>query len=365
MNISEARAAWQADRQKFTALGVSFEGEGPKSYLPEEYKHDINLAMDAMPTMVTGINSAVPVILTTMIDPAVYKVLFAPNKAATIFGEVRKGTWLDQTVMFPVVEHVGEVSTYGDYAENGHAGANTNWPQRQAYLFQTQKEYGDLEMERAGLGRINWVSELDQAAALVMNKFSNLSYFFGIAGLQNYGLLNDPSLSAALTPGTKAAGGQGWFTAGGVPNATANEVYNDILAIFTQLVKQTAGLVDRETKMCLALDPASHVALGFVNVYGLVARKMLEDEFANLRIETAVQYGLRTASNPQGNVAGNLIQLIAESVEGQETGYCSFNEKMRSGTIVRATSSYKQKVVGGTWGTIIRMPAGIASMVGI
>jgi hypothetical protein len=365
MNVSEARAAWQTDKQKFQQLGVSFEGEGPTTYTPDDFKDDYNLAMDAMPTMVTGLNSAVPFMLTTMIDPQVYKVLFAPNKAATIFGEVRKGTWLDQTAMFPIVEHVGEVTTYGDYNEGGHAGANTNWPQRQSYLFQTSKEYGDLELERAGLGRINWVSELDQAAALVMNKFANLTYFFGLAGLQNYGLINDPALGAALTPGTKAAGGQGWFTVGGVPNATANEVYNDILAIFTQLVRQTAGLVDRESKLCLALDPASHVALGFVNVYGLIARKMLEDEFANLRIETAVQYGARTASNPQGNAAGNLVQLIAEDLEGQDTGYCAFNEKMRSGTIVRAVSSYKQKLTGGTWGAIIRMPAAIASMVGI
>jgi hypothetical protein len=369
MNLMEARTAWQADRARFEALGVSFaEGmDPPTSYVPEEFKHDYRMARDAMPALTTGINSAVPFMLTLLTDPAVYKILFAPNKAAVIFGEVRKGTWLDQTIMFPVVEHVGEVTTYGDYNEGGHSGANTNWPQRQSYLFQTTKEYGDLELERAGLGRINWVSELDQAAALVLNKFSNLTYFFGLAGLQNYGLLNDPALSASLTPTTKAGGNaNAWFTPTGAPNATANEVYNDILALFSQLVKQTAGLVDRETPMCLALDPASAVALGFVNQFGLIARKMIEDEFANLRIETAVQYAIRSPQNPQGNgTVGNLIQLIAERVEGQDTGYCAFNEKMRSHPIIRAMSSFKQKIVGGTWGAIIRMPMAISSMLGI
>jgi hypothetical protein len=367
MNVAEGRGQWQQDRARFEQLGVSFADglDPPKAYTPPEFKHNYNLALDAMPTLTTGINSAVPFFLTTLIDPDIYKVLFAPNKAAEIFGEVRKGTWLDQTAMFPIVEHVGEVSTYGDYSENGHAGANTNWPQRQSYLFQTTKEYGDLELERAGLARINWVSELDQAAALVMNKFTNLTYFYGLSGLQNFGFINDPSLPAPISPATKAGGGQLWFTAGGAPNATANEVYSDVLALFTALVRQTAGLVDRETKLCLALDPATAVALGFVNTYGLIARKMLEDEFANLRIVTAVQYAVVSASNPQGHTGGNFMQLIAENVEGQATGYCAFNEKFRSHPIVRATSSFKQKVTGGTFGAVVRMPVAIASMLGI
>ena len=368
MNLAEARAAWQADMPRFEQLGVSFErGAMPSAYVPEEWKRDYRLAMDAQPLLTTEPNSAVPFMLTTMIDPAVFKILFAPNRAATIFGEVRKGTWLDETAMFPVIEHVGEVSTYGDYAEAGHTGVNTNWPQRQSYLFQTIKEYGQRELERAGLGRINWVSEIDTAAATVLDKYSNLSYFFGIAGLQNYGLLNDPNLGAALTPGAKAtpAVGVSWFTATGAPNCTANEVYNDVLAIFTQLVAQSAGLVDRETSLVLGMSPQSGVALGFVNQFGLVVRRMLADEFPKLRIETAVQYGALSASNPQGNAAGNLIQLIAESLEGQDTGYCAFNEKMRAFPIIQAMSSFKQKIAGGTWGSIIRMPVSIASMVGV
>ncbi len=78
--------------------------------------------------------------------------------------------------MFPVAESTGEVSTYGDYAESGNAGVNTNWPQRQSYLFQVIKQYGERELERAGLARINWVSEIDIAAALAMNKFLNFTY---------------------------------------------------------------------------------------------------------------------------------------------------------------------------------------------
>jgi hypothetical protein len=366
MNLNEARSQWAADRPHHELLGASFHPSvEPRGYATDAAKRDYRLAMDAQPTLTTDPNSAVPYMLTTLIDPAVFKILFAPTKAAEVLGEVRKGSWLDETAMFPVVEHVGEVSSYGDYADSGHTGVNTNWPQRQSYLFQTIKEYGEREMERAGLARINWVSEIDTAAATILNRFANLTYFFGVQGLQNYGLVNDPNLGASLTPGTKAAGGVTWFQAGGAPNAISTEVYADILAIFEKLVTQTGGLVDATTPMVLAMSPSMAVALGFVNTYGLVTRKMLSDEFPNLRIVTAVQYGVQSASNPQGIVGGNLVQLIADTMEGQDTGYCAFNEKMRSHPIVRAMSSFRQKLTGGTWGAVIRMPVAIASMLGV
>jgi hypothetical protein len=84
-----------------------------------------------------------------------------------------------------------------------------------------------------------------------------------------------------------------------------------------------------------------------------------------MTIETAVQYGAQSASNPQGNPAGNFMQLICPEVDGQETGFCGFNEKMRAHKLIPATSSYKQKMSAGIWGAILRMTIGIGSMVGI
>jgi len=363
MNIQEAMAAYGADAPHLLARGVTL--PDVTMYTPEEFKRNFDMAMDALPTLATSPNSAVPAFLTTMIDPAVFKILFAPNRAAVILGEVRKGTWLDETAMFPTIEHTGEVSSYGDFAESGRANVNTNWPQRQSYLFQTIKEYGDRELERAGLARINWVSEIDQGAATILNKFANLTYFFGVAGLQNYGLLNDPALNASITPATKAAGGTRWFTAGGSINATANEVFNDIQAIFFQLINQTQGLVEADTKMVLAMSPQSEVALTATNTFNVNVFDLLKKNFPNIRFETAVQYGTTSTSNPQGQSAGNLVQLIAEEIEGQATGYCSYNEKMMSQPIVRQLSSFRQKVLGGTWGAILRQPFAISAMIGV
>jgi hypothetical protein len=371
MNLQEAIAAWRADQAHLAERGVHL--PDVIGYIPDGFRHnyrlamdsadEIRMAMDAQPTLTTAPNSAVPFQLTNFIDPKVFKILFSPNKAAMILPKVKKGSWLDDTALFPVIEHTGEVSSYGDFSENGHAGANTNWPQRQAYLFQTIKEYGERELERAGLARINWISELDIAAATVMDKFLNLTYFFGVKGL-NVGLLNDPNLGPSLTPAPKAAGGVQWIKNGAIV-ATANEIYADIQALFNQLVVQTAGLTDQNTQVVLAMSPSSAVALTATNTFNVNVTDMLKKNFPNIRVETAVQYGQKSAPNPQGVAAGNLVQLIAESIEGQDTGYCAFNEKMRSHPIIKALSSFKQKLTGGTWGAIIRMPVAFVSMLGV
>lgn len=361
-DFQTAASDWQADRPHLEERGVYFDGAA--SYLPEGVRANYALAMDAQPSLATNPNSAVPATLTTFIDPDVLEILFSPNKAAVIFGEKRKGTWVDDTAMFPVVEQVGEVSSYGDFNNNGHAGANTNWPQRQSYLFQTFEQYGEREIERMGLGRINWVAEQDKAAANVLNRFTNVTYFFGVEGLQNYGLLNDPNLSAALTPATKAAGGVKWINNGQIV-ATANEVYADIQALFLQLVSQTAGLVDKEARMTLAMSPDSAVALTATNSFGVNVEDLLKKNFPNMKVETAVQYGVTSSSNPNGVVAGNEVQLIVHNIEGQDTGYCAFNEKLRSHPIIREASSWKKKMTAGSWGSIIRMPVSIASLVGV
>lgn len=363
MNVAEARSLFQADRALHEERGVTF--HGATSYLPEQYRRNWTLAMDAQPSLSTDPNSSIPSLLTNYIDPDIYEVVFAVLAMEEILGVERKGDWTMQTAMFPVTESTGEVSSYGDRSNSGRVNANTNWPQFQSYLFQTIMEYGDLELERAGLAKINWVSEQQKAATRLLNTFSNLTYAFGVAGLQNNGLLNDPALPANLTPSTKAAGGVTWFTAGGAPNATANEVYNDIVALFEALVATNQGNVSKDTPMTLAMSPASEVALTFTNSYNVNVEDLLKKNFKNLKVKSAPQYGVLSASNPQGIAGGNLVQLIADSVQGQKTGFCAYNDKLRSFPIIRDLSSFRQKMVSGTWGAIIRYPAGIQGMLGV
>lgn len=367
MHTNEARTRFEAERQWFEDRGVIL--AGVTSYLPDSIRRDTRpiaqIAMDALPNLTTDPNSAVMAMLTTFVSPDFYDVLFAPLKLGEYLGEEKQGDWTMDTAAFPVVETTGEVSSYSDWSNNGRSGANANWPQFQSYHFQTFVQYGDRELARASVAKLNWVSQLDRSAAFNLNNFSNLTYAYGVRGLQNYGVMNDPLLPAALTPATKAAGGTAWFTGGGTPNATANEVYNDILAVITALVNANAGLVDADTKMTMGLSPASAMALKFTNSFGVNVVGLLKDNFPNLRILTIPQFGAQTTTNSQGNPAGNLLQVKADSIEGQKTAFAAYTEKLRTFPMQRLASAYQQKQMSGTWGSILRMPIGFAQMLGV
>lgn len=326
-------------------------------WMPDAYKRDFQLALDAQPTLAVGPGSSgVPALFTTFVDPEVIRVLQAPNKGASILGERKEGDWTSQTAMFLVVENTGEVSSYGDQNTNGLSDANATFPQRQPYLFQTIVQYGDLEEARMATAKLNWVSEKQVSAAKTLDKFLDYTYHNGVSGLQNYGLLNDPALSAPLTPSTKAAGGTSWVTAGGAINATANEVYADIQALFVQLVKQSQGVIEAEDALTLVLPPTSAVGLTATNSFGITVGDMLKKNFPNLKVKTSPRYATGT---------GNLAQLIADKVDGNDVGFCAFNEKLRDHGIVRELSSWKQKKTSGTWGAVIRYPLGVSQMLGI
>lgn len=321
-------------------------------YLKPEFANDFNLAMDAQPTMVTVSNAGIPAYLSNYVDPDLIRVLVTPMKAAQIFGETKKGDWTTLTAQFPIVESTGEVSSYDDYSNNGSVGANVNWEPRQSYGYQTITRWGEKELEMYGLAKIGYAAELSRASALVLNKFQNRSYFFGIAGMQNYGLLNDPSLSAPVTPAATGAGsGTTWATKDGAA------VYADISGLlYAKLIGQTRGMVERDVKMKLCMSPTSEVNLTKTNQYNVNVSDQLKKNFPNLTVETAVEY--TTAS-------GELVQLIIESLDGQDTGYCAFTEKMRAHPVVTDLSAWKQKKSGGTWGAIIKQPLAVAQMLGV
>ncbi len=313
--------------------------------------HAPGFAMDAQPALVTTTNSGIPSYLTTMLDPKIIEILVTPMKAAEIVGdEVKKGDWLMDTTTFIVVESTGEVSSYGDYSENGMANANSNFPQRQSYHYQVITQWGERELERAGLARIDWANQQNKASVLTLNKFQNASYFFGIKGLQNYGLLNDPNLIAPIAP-TSEGGNVTW------PTKDALGVVADVRALFAQLQIQAPGLIELTTPMTLAMSPLSEAqGMTLTNNFNVNVPDILKKNYPNLTIKTAPEYN--TAS-------GELLQLIATEIEGQRTASCAFTEKLRAHPVVVGTSNFKQKKSQGTWGTVVFRPIFISQMLGV
>lgn len=333
------------DHAKLAAQGIIF--PMAVDYLPEGLvRSDFAFAMDAQPALVTTSNAGIPAYLANYLDPKLIEVLVTPMNAAKIVGEGKKGDWVTETATFPVVESTGQTSSYGDYSRNGKSGANTNFPQRQQYVFQTNTEWGERELERAALAKIDWAARMNIASALTLQKYQNKTYFFGVAGLQCYGLLNDPNLLATISPSASAA----WSTKDGAG------VYADILALFTQLQTQMRGNVTTKDRMVLAMSPEISTNLNKTNQYNVNVEDQIKKNFPNMRVEVAPEYN---------TAGGQLVQMIVESVDGQDTATCAFSEKMRAHAIVRHTSSFEQKKSAGTWGTIVYRPIAIAGMLGV
>ena len=186
------------------------------------------------------------------------------------------------------------------------------------------------------------------------SEYNSLNYLYESSGesicnfvdtlveYDNYGILNDPSLSASLP-------GLDWDA------LTAEQVFASIQgALYGRLVGQTKGLIDRSTPMKMILSPENEVNLLKTNQYNVNVVDQLKKNFPSLTIETPPEY-----STP----AGEIVQLVVESYEGVRTIEPTFTEKMRVHPMVLGLSSWQQKRSQGTVGAIIYRPMMVASLI--
>ena len=306
------------------------------------------MALDA--ALVTTPSAGIPVELLTFFDNRAIKILTAKRSATEIFNEVKAGSRADAIRKFRVLENTGYTQPYSDYANNGKADVNYNFPMRENYLFETTIAYGDQEVAETSRAKINLVADKQLAAstaiAIDMNKF----YMNGVAGLRNYGLLNQPNLPSAIVAVNGAAGTATWST------KTGTEIYNDIVALMSDIASRTEGNVDQQTKYKLVVGPSSNAELNKLNSFGTeTVLALIKRNFPNLDVVVAPEYDDTTKK----------IQLIALDVDGTPTGEMAYSEKLIAGRVVADLSSYRQKFTAGTYGAVVYRPVLVSTMTGI
>jgi hypothetical protein len=306
-------------------------------------------AMDAAGPMVTAPNNGIPAMLTNYFDPRVVEVLVAPMNSELLYTAVQKGDWATNTATFMTVESVGETATYGDYSENGQSDHNANFPQRQLYGFQTSTQWGDKQMAVAAKARLDYASRQQIASALILRKKENAINLFGVNGLQNYGLMNDPSLIAPVAP-TVGAAGNTWA------QKTSDEIYNDFVALWGNAIAQGNGLINTKTTVKVGIPNIVEQYLTKQNAYGQVLRDRLRLAYPNMTIETIPEFATS---------GGNLVQMIPVDLEGQPTGELGYAERLRAHGVVRHSSSFSEKKSGHNWGAILYRPVLIVQMLGV
>lgn len=256
--------------------------------------------------------------------------------------------------MIQRVEGTGDTVAYDDYSDQGGIQVTSEWEGRDVYRFQTMVTYGELEQERYGLAMLPYVARKQEEAIRIIDQDANKFYFYGVSGLRNYGLLNDPALPAPITPLT-VDGKVTW------KDKAIIDIYNDVLAMYEKLVAQTNGIVgdgvNMDSNLVLALSNKASVYVKKSNeIFGNSVEKMLKDSFPNLTIETAPQYSTES---------GELAQMFVKEARGQKSGYAAYSEKLRTHPLIPNSSSYKQKYSATTYGTVIQMPVFFVQMLGI
>lgn len=307
------------------------------------------LANDA--AMVTAANSGVPVEFTSYIDPMVIPILTATRGAREIFGEAKKGDWTTSYARFQTSEITGEVEAYTDYGQGGASDVNPTFPVRTQYIYQTNIRYGDREVDVASRARLQLAADKQRAAATVIDIASNKFALYGVAGLEIYGLLNDPNLPASVTPLPNPDSKTLW------DEKSTKEIYEDVLYLFGKMADRGAGHIDANTELVLATSPATQVQLGKATDFNISARQMLETYFPKIRFAALPE--LATATS------GTSILLVAPTIEGLPTAQIGFSEKFRAMRLIPESSSFHQKFIGSSYGTIIYRPFAIGTMTGV
>lgn len=332
------------DFEKLKARGIVFDGY--KAFLNKDNKAGI--AADA--AAVTTVNGGVPSVFTSYLDSRVVEILLAARNARKIFPETKKGDWTNDFAVFRTVEAVGTVTPYTDFGNGASADTNITYPTRQQYIGQTTVRYGDLEQERTALAMLDLVAQKQISAATVIDVATNKINLLGVEGMDIYGIINDPNIPAALTPAS-VNGKTAW------EDKTTQEVYDDILAMFAQIITASQGRVDQNSDFVLAVAPSSAVQLGKATDYNVSVIDMVKKYAPNVEVVSLPELASTTG--------GNSAMLIAKTVDGNPTGELGYSEKMRAMRLVPQSSYFEQKFAFGTYGAVIYYPFAIAKMTGV
>ena len=296
-------------------------------------------------------NATVPAYMRTYANPRVIEVLTAERAYRKIAPEVKNGDFTTAYTQFRAIEFTGSTTPYGDYDGNGVAGVNTAFPVREQYRMQTTIKVGDLEQMMNAEAKIDLFAEKQKSAAIALDIDFNKIALYGVAGKAVYGLLNDPSLNAALTP-ISVGGVTAWS------GKDATQQMDDLNKLVGSLYAQAGGHIDDSTKTKLLVSPTASALMNKVNTYGITMKKMIADTYPNMEIVTVPELYNSTLQT-------STIMLMAEEVMGQPTVEFGYADKYFAHEIVRELSSLEQKVSAGTYGAIVQLPFAIATMTGI
>lgn len=314
------------------------------------YSH---LGMDAAVTLP---NAGVAAEFLQNMDRRFIDVFFAEKTADKIGTKYKGGDWEMAIYRAMIRESVGTTRPYSDYSEEQNVNANINYLTRYVYRLELVKQWGDLQIAENARALNDYVNSINVAASNIISADLNSIFFYGVEGVQNFGILNEPGMPTPLTPasiGTTPARVK-W------QDKTLQEIVVDLTTMLSNLYMQGQGIINQNTRLRLAMPPSILPILqGKISDFGYSSLQWIKDNLGNAIIDDVVLV-------PEfATDAGNFVMLWAPEINGSETINHVFGELYKSHGVHRRTSSYSEKVSASDFGAVVRHGFAIVSMLGV
>lgn len=310
----------------------------------------------ALPPSITTPSISSPVQFLQWINPEIVEIATVPTDSDEIIGRTTAGTFADEEIVQPFVEHVGQARPYGDLANPRLASWNTNFEARTIVRFEESIEVGILEEERAAKMHLSSAKEKRSAAATALEIERNLVAYNGFSDGANrtYGLLNDPNLPAYVSAASNEAG-----TSTEWADKNFLELQADLLSMIAGLQNNSKGLFNPKTKRStLIVSLESEQWLNKTSEYGVSAYKWLKDTYPMLEVKA-------TPFLNGANGGSNVAYLVAEGINGKKVIEQYVPEVLRFLGVFNKGKSYEEFFANATAGVMVRQPIGVYRLSGI
>ncbi len=299
------------------------------------------------------------------INPQAIEVLTAVRTADRIAKPTKVATWGDTSYTIQVKEYTGVATPDDGSAFDGKkSGLNYSYYIRGIKYFCDGWGTNDIEQSQYSKVKTNVVDDKVKASMNTLSINRNLTFFKGIEETWNqnniypvYGLLNDPNLKSYNVVEATQSGSTYWA------DKDPNQIANDVIQAYGQLIDQTGALVEEETNRTLKLVVSSHSYTYLIKPYSLAATLFT----AQMIIEQNIP-GIEIICSPELNNANNssdVFYLIYENSAYGETISNPYVEMARAYPIFVQDSETSQKISSGILGCIVNIPMFITRWTGI
>lgn len=337
----------------------------PKNPIDCRYTHDVFIAQDSreLKNAIMAMDDAqyslpsngVLPYFTTIFNKDPIEQLLKTTASREMSEDWQQGEFGTTDIKMPTVSYGGNSEVYADQAGTGESSINMNWVPRQAVTLQRTLQYGDLTQAQMAMAKINYVGQMRKGLTSLTSLDINSINLYGFAGMDIYGLSNDPSLNPAVVFPASAANPASslWIY------KDFNEIVADIRSLFNEIISIAGGQANYTQECILALPPSAFTALSTQNTLSSVmVSQYCKEAFPGMKIIQCAQY--QGTGSPAGSTTPSICQLIFKELAGQRVAYNIFSSLYNSHGVVRLLSSYAEKISYTVSGGFLALPVGVA-----